>query len=175
MTVTNELYLGRFVKPFGIRGELKFVASDDFWPEVLSSRELVVQREDGDAVTRRGVSVERFRPHGGAFVVKLEDVETRNDAEGEVGGELTVDLDRLDVDLPGESRPFQVVGRVVKLEDGRVVGRVTSVVYSSAHPVYEVTGDEGVSLIPAVPEFIVEHDGEDGEITIRPIPGLIDG
>jgi hypothetical protein len=30
-------------------------------------------------------------------------------------------------------------------------------------------------LIPAVPAFVVGRDEERGEITIRPIPGLIDG
>jgi hypothetical protein len=30
-------------------------------------------------------------------------------------------------------------------------------------------------LIPAVPAFVVARDEEKGEITIKPIPGLLDG
>ncbi|MBI4720052.1 MAG: hypothetical protein HY770_02235 [Chitinivibrionia bacterium] len=45
--------------------------------------------------------------------------------------------------------------------------------FTPAHPIYEVTGENGVSLVPAVPEFIVGVNIEAGEIIIKPIPGLL--
>jgi len=171
----TELYLGKFVKAFGIKGELKFLGSDDFWGGVLASEELVVQRLADGELEQRPLRIERFRPHGGTFVVKVEGIDDRNAAEAEVGSEVFIDLDRLDVELPEEELPYQVLGFAVKLEDGSAVGTVTSLVFSVAHNVYEVTGDDGVVLIPAIPEFVVARDEEKAEITIRPIPGLIDG
>jgi 16S rRNA processing protein RimM len=171
-TGTTEVYLGRFVKAFGIKGELKLLTSDDFWATVLESKELMLQwLEDGD-VLRRPVQVERARPHGGVYVVKLEGVDDRDAAELEVGAELFVDVDRLDVDLPDEELPYQVVGLTVKSEDGETIGTVTSLIFSAAHKVYEVTGENGVVLIPAIPPFVVGRD--ESEIVIRPIPGLLD-
>jgi 16S rRNA processing protein RimM len=169
-----EIYLGRLVKAFGIKGELKFVGSEDFWTDVLRSHQLVMQQLVDGRVERRPVRVERFRPHGAHLVVRIDGVDDRDAAEAAVGGELFISESRLDVDLPPEELPFQVVGRTVRLEDGREIGTVTSVIFSAAHPVYEVRGDEGVVLIPAVPEFVVARDGRHGVITIRPIPGLID-
>jgi 16S rRNA processing protein RimM len=172
---TTEIYLGKFVKAFGIKGELKFLASDDFWGEVFSSERLTARwLEDGE-LREIPIHIDRARPHGGTFVVKVAEVEDRNAAEGAVGWELFVDLDRLDVELPEYELPFQVIGMAVRLEDGRVIGSVRSVVYSAAHNVYEVAGEGGVVLIPAIPEFVVGRDAERGEITVRPIPGLIDG
>jgi 16S rRNA processing protein RimM len=172
---STELYLGKIVKAFGVKGELKFLASEDFWAGVLDSNELALRwREDGE-LRSRPMRVERARSHGGTYVVKIEGVDDRNDAETHVGYEVFVDLERLDVDLPEEERPFQVMGFAVKLEDGRALGSVTGVLFSAAHDVYEVTGPDGVVLIPAVPEFIVARDEERREMTVRPIPGLVDG
>lgn len=172
---STEVYLGRFVKAFGIKGELKLLASEDFWPGALASGELTLQwLEDGD-VMRRPAFIERARQHGGVYIVKLEDVDDRNQAEHEVGGELFIDLERLDVELPDEELPFQVIGMTVVTEAGETVGTVTSLIRSSAHGVYEVEGDGGVVLIPAVPEFIVGRDEARGRLVLRPIPGLLDG
>ena len=169
-----EIYLGRIVKAFGIKGELKFVGSEDFWPDVLRSQQLIMQQLVDGRVERRPVGVERFRPHGAHFVLYIDGVGDRDAAEAAVGGEFFISESSLDVDLPPEELPFQVVGRMVRLEDGREIGTVTSVIFSAAHPVYEVRGDGGVVLIPAIPEFVVARDGRHGAITIRPIPGLID-
>jgi 16S rRNA processing protein RimM len=102
-------------------------------------------------------------------------VDDRGEAEAEVGADLFVDVSRLDVELPDRELPFQVMGMTVRTEDGRVLGRVTNVLASSAQSVYEVTGESGRVLIPAVPAFIVARDSERGEMTVRPIPGLLDG
>ncbi len=178
MTDSNSndaVYLGRFVKAHGIRGELKLYASEDFWFEVLQSQELFVERATGDDVERYPVRVEKARPHGTQFVLKLEGIDDRSEAEREVGAELFVDLSRLDVELPDRELPFQVIGMSVRTDDGRDVGTVTGVLDSPGQRVYEVTGESGVVLIPAVPAFVVGRDEERGEITIHPIPGLIDG
>ncbi|MGD8412744.1 MAG: ribosome maturation factor RimM [Candidatus Latescibacterota bacterium] len=172
----KEIFLGRFVKPFGIKGELKFVGSDDFWYDALGSRRLELRRiVDDGGVERRAVTIVAVRPHGSHYVVRVEGVESRNDAEHEVGGELFIDSDKIDVDPPKEERPYQVVGLTVRTEDGKELGRIRSVIFSAAHPVYDVSGDEGDVMIPAVPEFVISKDDEAGVITIRPIPGLLDG
>jgi 16S rRNA processing protein RimM len=171
----DAVFLGSFVKAHGIRGELKLLTSEDFWPDVLESQELWVEHARDDDVERRPVQIERVRPHQGQYIIKLEGIDDRSDAEAEVGGRLFIPLDRLDVELPDHDLPFQVIGTLVRTEDGRVLGRVSGVLASAAQEVYEVTGEDGSVLIPAVPAFIVAHDRERGEITIRTIPGLIDG
>lgn len=179
MSVTpdnDSVFLGRFVKAHGIRGELKLYASEDFWFEVLGSQELFVERANGDDVERYPVRVERARPHGTQFVLKIEGIDDRSRAEEEVGADLFVDVASLDVELPDRELPFQVIGMNVRTDDGREVGTVTGVLDSPGQRVYEVTGESGgVVLIPAVPAFVVGRDEERGEITIHPIPGLIDG
>jgi 16S rRNA processing protein RimM len=177
MTEARDLlYLGRIVRAHGIRGEVKLYASEDFWFEVLQSKELFLERETADDdVERFPVHVERAQPHGPQFLMKIEGVDSRSDAEAHVGAYLFVDLDRLDVAMPERELPFQVIGMKARTEDGREIGEVTAVLDSPGQRVYEITGESGVVLVPAVPAFVVARDEERGEITIRPIPGLIDG
>lgn len=170
----SDIFLGRIVKPFGIRGELKFVTSDDFWDDVFDSEALLLRRQTDDGWTREPVNIERVRAHGNHWVLKLKNVDDRNGAEEEVGGELVIDAGSLDVPLPEYELPYYLVGSVVKTEDGTRLGELTSVMFSSAHRVYEVTDGDRTLLIPEVPEFIVARDAENGEVTVRPIPGLLD-
>jgi 16S rRNA processing protein RimM len=172
--VSSRVFLGSFVKAFGIKGELKFVGSDDFWPGVLDSKRLELQRlVDGEAVSRP-LEIEKWRPHGNNHVIKIKGIDDRNGAEEEVGGELFVDTGRLDVVIPEDDLPYQLIGKIVKTEEGRVLGPVVSVIFSAAHPIYEVETDEGLIMIPAVPEFIIAKEPGGAVITIRTIPGLLD-
>jgi len=168
------VFLGSFVKAFGIKGELKFHGSDDFWVDAFSSRKLIARRFENDEMTEVAVELDRVRQHGNNFVVKLQNVDDRNAAESMIGVELFIDRDDMDVELPDEELPFQVMGAQVRLEDGTSLGSVTSVMFSAAHNVYEVTSADGVVLIPAIPEFVVDRNDTEQTITVRPIPGLID-
>ena len=168
----SNIFLGRLVKAFGIRGELKFHPSDDFWEEVLQSRRLVGQWSTNSKTEERPLVLDRSRPHGNNYVVKIKGVDDRNAAEDLVGGEVFIAEEQLDIAPPDKLLPYQVVGMTVRNEKGDVLGEVASVIYSSAHDVYEVKGPERDFLVPAVPEFVVSVDMERREMTISPIPGL---
>ena len=170
----HEVFLGRFVKAFGIRGELKLYASEDFWFDALESQRLFVAREGDDE--KRSVVIEYAQAHQKQYIVKLEGISDRSGAEAQVGTDLFIDMEELDVDLPDHELPFQVIGMHVRTEDGRDLGTITGVIASPGQKVYEVTADGGGKvLIPAVDAFIIARDFDEGEMTVRPIPGLLDG
>ena len=170
----TEVLLGRLVKAFGIRGEVKFHPADDFWADALESKHLMLRRDTERGAEENPIAFSKYRPHGNSYVVRIKGIDSRNQAEAMVGSEIFVDEDEIDVEMPDRKLPYQGIGMTVKSEDGDVMGEVISVIFSSAHDVYEVTGDEGSFLLPAVPEFIVSHDDRRRELTIRLLPGLID-
>lgn len=169
----EEIFLGRMVKAFGIRGELKFHPSADFWEEVLDSKQLVMRRPSEDGISEQPLRLERSRPHGNSYVVKLDGVDDRNTAETLVGSEVFAAEESLDVDLPGVLLPYQVIGMEVVDPDGNALGEVIGVIHSVAHDVYEVAGKETSFLLPAVPEFVLSADRERGTMVVDPLPGLI--
>jgi 16S rRNA processing protein RimM len=168
-----DVYLGRLVKAFGIRGSLKLDPAADFWEGVLESKNLVLRFETAEGTEERGVALAASRPHGKGYVVDIEGVTDRNAAEALAGAELFIDSGGIDVELPEKKLPFQVVGAVVKTPEGKTLGEVTDVLFSPAHDVYEVRGERGAFMVPAVPEFVVSVDPDKREITIRTIPGLV--
>jgi 16S rRNA processing protein RimM len=121
------------------------------------------------------VRVEYAQAHQKQYIVKLEGVHERSQAEQDVGAYLLIDLSEPDVELPEYELPFQVMGMHVRTEDGRDLGHITDVIISPGQSVYEVTGENGKVLIPAVDAFIIARDFDAGEMTVRPIPGLLDG
>ncbi len=171
----TDVIIGRLVKAFGIRGEVKFNPTDDFWDDVLGSKKLTFRRETAEGVEEGPFAIKHFRPHKNCYVFTFDGVKDRNSAEALVGTDIIVDIDNIDIDLPEQRRPFQVVGMTVKDEEGNVLGTVSSVIFSPAHDVYEVTGESGDFMFPAISEFVISLDEDTKEIVIRPIPGLIDG
>lgn len=169
-----DIFLGGITKPFGIKGEVKFNPSPDFWEDTLSSQELVLRIDTESGVENRTFSIERSRPHGNVYVLKLEGVDDRNAAEAIVGAEFFLPADKIDVELPERAMPFQVIGCQMKTEAGEVVGEVAGLLFSPAHDIFEVTGKNGTILVPAVPEFVSKLDIERGEIIIKPQPGLLE-
>ena len=170
----TDVLVGRVVKAFGIRGELKLDPAGDFWEDVLRSRNLVLRRQTEAGIEERAFVVERYRPQGNCYIVVAAGVGDRDGAEGLVGSEVLIDSSRIDVDLPERKLPFQVVGARVLSDDGRVLGEVTAFLSSPAHDLYEVTGEKGTFMVPAVPAFVVAMDEGKREIVIKTIPGLID-
>jgi 16S rRNA processing protein RimM len=170
----SDIYLGRIVKAFGIRGELKFKPSDDFWDDVLGSQHLMMHSLMDGEVSARPAVLRAWRPHGNTFVVELEGIRDRNAAEAMIGSELFVADDQIDVDMPDELLPFQLLGITAKTESGEWLGEISAILRSSAHDIYEITGERGSFLVPAVPEFIVSIDADDRTMIVRPMPGLVE-
>ena len=86
--------LGSFVKAVGLKGELKLLPGPDFWTKALAFENLDLVSEDDRRVS---VRVERFRPKGNTYILKLSGIETRSDAEPMVGSRLDIAGVRLKV------------------------------------------------------------------------------
>ncbi len=173
MTGSEEIFLGQLARPFGIKGELKLIPSQDFWEEVLGSKKLFLRTYGNGDSGVRPLQLKHFRRQKKFYVLTAEGISDRTAAESLVGGELFIAVDGLDVALPDKMLPFQVIGSSVESEDGNVFGEVSDVLFTPVHDIYEVTGENGTFLVPAVPEFVISMDAQERRIIIRPIPGLI--
>ena len=87
----------------------------------------------------------------------------RLDREARRGAELAVSRSELPPPGEGEYYEFQLVGLVVEEEDGRALGRVTSVQPGVANDVLEL--DSGL-LLPLVGACVLEVDLDAGRIQI---------
>ncbi|MDX1621401.1 MAG: ribosome maturation factor RimM [Nitriliruptorales bacterium] len=169
--MSEEVVVGRIVKPHGIRGE---VAVD-----VLSD---VPGRFDAGAVftDQRGrtYTVESARPHQGRMLVKFDEVPDRNEAERLRRVELLAPA----VDYADHETYFahEIVGMQVVV-DGEGLGTVTDVIdlpTTAGYDLLEVERPDGSTwLLPAVDEYVEVDVADDGSEFLRlvdPPAGLID-
>ena len=153
---------GRIVNTHGVAGEVKIEVWLDS-PQFLKSFKRCF-------IDRREVKLLSARVHKGFLIVKLEGVEDVNAAMALKG--RTVFIDRADARLPKGTFFLQdIIGASVVDESGSEIGKLVDVMETPASNVYVVKG-EREHLIPAVPEFILSTDADNGIITVHLIEGM---
>jgi len=160
----KEQYLeaGKIINTFGIRGEVKLDPWCDSAEFLKPFKTLYI-----DGKPRKVAS---SRVHKGMLIVKFEDVEDVNGAM--LLKNKMVHFDRADARLPkGRFFLADIIGATVIDEAGNQVGKLTEVMDLPAGHVYVVKGETEHS-IPAVPEFILDTDIENGVIRVHLIEGM---
>ena len=153
---------GRIVNTHGVAGEVKIEVWLDS-PQFLKSFKRCF-------IDKREVKLLSARVHKGFLIAKLQGVEDVNAAMALKG--RTVFIDRADARLPKGAFFLQdIIGASVVDEQGREIGKLSDVMETPASNVYVVKG-EREHLIPAVPEFILSTDAENGIITVHLIEGM---
>lgn len=161
---TPYLEAGKIVNTHGVAGEVKVVPWCD-GPDFLLGFDTFYL--DG-----KPVSVRSARVHKQSVLLSLEGVEDVNQAMRLKDKVLYID--RSQVQLP-EGRHFlaDLMGLEVRDADsGEVLGVIHDILTPPAHEVYVVRGGKAEHLIPAVDEFLVETNLEEGFIRVRLIEGM---
>jgi 16S rRNA processing protein RimM len=162
----DDIVIGKIVAPIGVRGEVKVLVLTDF-PERFDPGKSVTVKSAGAKTQHRIV---RARPHKAGIVVKLERIDSRDEAEKLRDSEIVIGPDDLG-ELP-EDRfyLFDLIGLKVITDDGREQGTVTEVLQGGANDVYVTS--TGL-CIPALKNVVARIDVLAGLMIIRPVPGLL--
>lgn len=116
------------------------------------------------------MQIRSSRTHKGSVIVLFDGVDNV-DAAMLLKGK-TVQLRRADAKLPeGSFFLADIIGLDVMDENGTKLGQLKEVLSPSRQQVYVVKGEREI-LIPAVPEFILETNLNDGYIKVRLIEGM---
>lgn len=163
--------IGQFAKPHGIKGELSLVTNSD----VLDDAEdpYVVCDFDGILVP---FYVEEYRYKSDTVtLVKLEDVNTEQDARTFVNKEVFYPLDAVDEDdLVGDMTWDSFIGYTVIDELHGELGKITDVDESTINVLLSIDRDGEELLIPAAEELITDADHEARTLTVSLPEGLLD-
>lgn len=147
---TRWIVVGRIAGAFGVRGWVKAVSFTSPADNVFGYSPWTLRRE---GVERR-IEVLEGRDHGGAFVVRLKGVETREDAEALKGFSVTVLREQLPPPSPGEYYHVDLIGLRIRNTDGVDFGVIVDVMETGANDVLVVEGDRE-RLVPFVQgEFV---------------------
>ena len=180
--------VGHLSKAHGIRGELVLVFEADS-PEILDGELILKPRGRGG---ERRLEVERIRVHHGNLLVSFKGVTTRNEAELLTRHTVFVPKDRLPAleddeiylsDLPGlrvfvaegDAASGDGSGRDGLPQDSREIGVVASVDVPAGQEIWTIATPDGKEILfPAVDQFVISIDLEEGKAVIAPPPGLFE-
>lgn len=122
----------------------------------------------------RTVEIMQARLHSDVLIVKIKEVNDRNEAESLRGAEFVISEDELPERGDGSFYAFQLIGLKVVAVDGRNIGVVTDIMETPGQMTYVIDAEGKEVLIPAVEEFVKDVNLNTGVIKILPIEGLID-
>lgn len=169
---SKMIAIGQITTAQGIQGEMRVIPLTDF-PERFNRLTEVFIRLDNELVRRQ---VESVRSHNQFILLKLREIDDRNQALQFRGALIQIPRSWL-MPLPeGHYYLFQIVGLLVYTETGEYLGRVREVLRTGSNDVYQVLDEHNHRefLVPALREVVAEINLEEQKIVIRPMPGLLD-
>ena len=162
-TGTELIEAGKIVNTHGINGEVRIQPWADS-PDFLTGFEYLYIEE-------QPVRVLSAKAHKGCVIAALEGV---NDIDAAIKMKNKIIMvKKEDVHLE-EGRHFvaDLIGlQAIDSETGKQLGTVTDVLTLPSNNVYVIKGDREI-LVPAVPDFIVETNIQEGYIKLRIVEGL---
>ncbi len=170
--IKDFLEIGQVVSTHGIHGEIRLNPWCDS-PQFLNKFKTLYFDEKGT----EPVEVIKARPHGNISVVKLQGVDTVEDAAALRNKILY--FKRSDAVLPdGQWFISELLGcAVLDVDDNSVCyGVLKDVESTGANDIWFIeTPEKKEVIIPAVKEVVIRCEPENDKVYIRPLRGLFDG
>jgi len=169
----NEAVIGKVIAPHGVDGRVKVYPFSDFPERVHYLEDVHLELE----TERKKYIVEKTSIHGRFWLIKLQGIDTRVQAEKLRESNIVIPLQER-VSLPEDAYYHdQLIGLEVYSTDGELLGHITDVVSNGGHDqlLLKRTGQEKKeSFIPAVKEFVREIDLSAGIMIVNLPEGLLD-
>lgn len=160
--------IGKVTKAHGVLGALKVFAYGETFEQMEAGQRLY-SIESG---VQRQLTLLSLRPQNRVWIVQLEEIGSREQAEALTGREIFIDSERLP-DLPeGEYYHFQLIGLSVETREGKPLGTLREVLETGSNDVYVVEGGGREVLIPAIEEVVSEVDLPNGKVIVDLPEGL---
>ena len=172
MTAFDDLVtIGRVVKPQGRHGEVLVDPISDRPERFPELKRVFVPAPGGGA---REVQVSSCWPHKGKFVLKLDGVESIDDAERYRGLDLHIGEDALEALPAGSYYHHQLKALDVVDVSGRALGRVHDILKTGAADVLVIRGQGGETLLPLAEGFVETVDLPGKRMVVK-VPELVGG
>lgn len=178
LTVSDDglLEIGLVARPHGIQGEVKVQIAPEYAGALTRIQRVFLEIPDKSKGGFRTLPyrVQAARIHQNALLLKLQDVDTRNDAEALRGAMASVNVAELPELEPGDHYIHELLGLQVDTVDGRRLGELVEVLTTGANDVYVVQDSQDrETLLPAIDSVVLQVDLDAGVMTVAIPEGLL--
>jgi len=169
----HYLILGEILRPHGVRGELRVRVLTDY-PERVAKIKTVYLGRDPMEFDADAYSVQAARMHKDYLLLKLQEIQDRNEAETLRSLYVMIDFENAVPLEEDEFYLYEVIGLKAYSSEGEWLGTVNNVIETGANDVYVVSGSaHGEILLPVHEETLVSIDFDEGKITLNLPDGLL--
>ena len=163
-TEADLVTVGRVVKPFGVRGEVRVESLSDVPGRMEGLTQVTLVSRDGRQLPTHVTGVRRIRD---AYVVGCRALGSPEEAATWRGGFIMIPRDE-SASLP-EGHYFEsaLIGMTVRLESGEIVGTVEEIWDLPANHVIVVRRAGRETLIPALKSVVRSVDSAGRTMTVR--------
>lgn len=169
-------------RPHGLAGEIgaeligensaRFDPGSVLWLTPPKARDEAPAAESAPSASTQ-VHVEASRKHGVGWLLEIEGVETRSDAEALRGSVLSIPQSESEP-IPGQVWLKDLPGFEVVSVGGEHLGIVTDVLEYPAQDILEIETSSGVKLLPFVEPLVPSVDAEARRLVVDAPAGVFD-
>ena len=160
----SAVYVGRILKPVGLRGEVRVEVASDAPERFAPGADLYIEGNPHHILS--------MRPMNKGLVLKLADVSSYSEAEALRDKALYVEESQVPPAPQGSYYHYQVLGMQVYTREDEYLGEVTEIIQTGSNDVYVLSKGERGVLVPAVDSVVMEIDVEAGRMTVDLPEGL---
>ncbi|MBN2221621.1 MAG: 16S rRNA processing protein RimM [Vallitaleaceae bacterium] len=161
--------IGKVATTHGVRGELKIFPTTDDITRFELLKEVFV---DNGKVTKT-LTITGIKYFKNMVILQSKELKNMDEALELKGGSLLIPMKEALPLEENENYIFQLIGLMAKDETGEDLGKVVDVLHTGSHDVYVIEdGSKHGLMVPAVKEFVLDVNVEQGYLTVRLIEGL---
>lgn len=168
------VYFGKIIKPFGIKGEILARLYDDpLLKEYISKiKYLYIQKEK----TNLKFKVRTLKPHKENYIISLEGILNRNQAEELRDFDLFLNPNDILVKKADLNRYFwfEIINARIIDTNGKEIGTVKEIFNNGVYDIFIVKKGEKEYLLPAIRPFLIEINLSEKTIKYDVIDGLLE-
>ncbi len=171
-TETDFLIIGKVIKPFGIKGEVKLFPITDSMQRFNDLKSVYLKK----GITFQKVAVKSARASNKFVLLKLNGYDSRNDVESLQGKYIYVARENAAKIGDGSYYYYDLLGCTIKTLQGDVLGTVYDIQNAGSCDIYFIRSCNSKQedfMIPAVSDIVKEVNIRAKEIVIEVIDGLL--
>jgi 16S rRNA processing protein RimM len=165
------LLMGKVVRPHGVEGALRIKSYAQSEESFLSAGTVFLRSSSGQTWE---YVVSSVRPHKNILLLKLEGLNTLEEAEKYRGAAILIKRDALPQEGDEEYFWHELIGLQVYLSGGEYVGTIKHILPTGSNDIYVVQEGKKEVLIPAIHDVVKEIDLINNRMIISEVEGLLD-
>jgi len=163
------IYLGKILKPFSYKGELK-IYIEDFYIDQIKELDSFLLKIQGSYIPFTIKAITKNKSN--IFRISLDGIDSEDLAKKLVGVEIYTENNLIKNEA--EKNNNYIFVDYVIYNNNSIIGKIIDIVENKNQDLFEVVVNEKRILIPIVDEFVVNIDNDNKKIIMNLPEGLTD-